>query len=90
MRIPLVNERIPLVTERIEMRIPLVTERIPLVTERIEIEDATRTSRHTHSGVYPLTISGVGHLSSWPSVVLLSFGYIISLRYVRVPVSSAS
>ena len=43
----MITERIPLVTERIEMRIPLVTERIPLVTERIEIEDATRTSRHT-------------------------------------------
>ena len=41
----MITERIPLVTERIEMRIPLVTERIPLVTERIEIEDATRTSR---------------------------------------------
>ena len=43
----MITERIPLVTERIEMRIPLVTERIPLVTERIEIEDATRTRAAT-------------------------------------------
>ena len=60
----MITERIPLVTERIEMRIPLVTERIPLVTERIEIEDATRTSRHTSqnpdcSGVHPLRSSVV-------------------------------